>query len=183
MQTAASDPLSSHKFPSSNLKVLLVQPPVQDFYDTDVRLQPIGLAYLKAAVKQHLPDVDIRIKDYHSGCGRKTVPIPKELRYLSEYYSVADKSPFSTFHQYYHFGKSFDQIESEIAELAPDIVGISSLFTPYFREALEVARRVKNRTRAIVVMGGSHASAVPESLLASIRSRKTSRSTTCQCRI
>jgi len=81
MQTAASDPLSSHKFPSSNLKVLLVQPPVQDFYDTDVRLQPIGLAYLKAAVKHHLPDVDIRIKDYHSDCGRKTVPIPKELRY------------------------------------------------------------------------------------------------------
>ena len=126
-QRAESDPLSREKFPSSNLKVLLVQPPVQDFYDTDVRLQPIGLAYLKAAVKQHLPDVDIRIKDYHSDCGRKTVPIPKELRYLSEYYSVADKSPFSTFHQYYHFGKSFDQIESEIAELAPDIVGISSL--------------------------------------------------------
>src|SRR5882724_5332653 len=167
MQTAARDPLSSHKFPSSNLKVLLVQPPVQDFYDTDVRLQPIGLAYLKAAVKQHLPDVDIRMKDYHSDCGRKTVPIPKELRYLSEYYSVADKSPFSTFHQYYHFGKSFDQIESEIAELAPDIVGISCLFTPYYREALEVAARVKKRANAIVVMGGSHASAVPESLLAS----------------
>ena len=29
------------------MKVLLVQPPVQDFCDTDVRLQPIGLAYPK----------------------------------------------------------------------------------------------------------------------------------------
>jgi radical SAM superfamily enzyme YgiQ (UPF0313 family) len=149
------------------LKVVLIQPPVQDFYDTDVRLQPIGLAYLKAAVRKHLPHVEITIKDYHAGCGRRTVAIPRELRYLAEYYSVADKSPFSTFHQYFHFGKSFEAIESEVAEIAPDIVGISSLFTPYFREALEVARRVKNRTRAIVVMGGSHASAVPESLLAS----------------
>jgi radical SAM superfamily enzyme YgiQ (UPF0313 family) len=149
------------------MKVLLIQPPVEDFYDTDVRLQPIGLAYLKAAVKKYHPDVEIIIKDYHGGCGRKTVPIPKELRYLSDYYSVADKSPFSTFHQFYHFGKSFDEIENEVAELKPDVVGISSLFTPYFREALEVAARVKKRTNAIVVLGGSHASAAPKSLLQS----------------
>jgi len=149
------------------MKVLLVQPPVRDFYDTDVRLQPIGLAYLKAAVRKHLPGIDIHIKDYHGACGRRTVAIPKELRHLSDYYAVDDGSPFSTFHRFYHFGKSFDDIENEIAALAPDVVGISSLFTPYFREALEVAARVKKRTRAIVVMGGSHASAAPESLLAS----------------
>ncbi len=149
------------------MKVLLIQPPVRDFYDTDVRLQPIGLAYLKAAAAKHLPDIEVIIKDYHGGCGRKTVAIPKELRYLSEYYAVADKSPFSTFHQYYHFGKSFDEIETEVAALKPDVVGISSLFTPYFREALEVAARVKKQTGALVVMGGSHASAAPESLLSS----------------
>jgi radical SAM superfamily enzyme YgiQ (UPF0313 family) len=149
------------------MKILLIQPPVQDFYDTDIRLQPIGLCYLKAAVNKHLPDVAVIVKDYHGGCGRKTVAIPTELKYLRDYYPVADQSPFSTFHQFYHFGKSFDEIEAEIAELKPDVVGISSLFTPYFREALEVAARVKKRTDAIVVMGGSHASAVPESLLAS----------------
>ena len=149
------------------MKVLLVQPPVQDFYDTDVRLQPIGLCYLSASVKKHLPDVEVMVRDYHGGAGRRTVAIPKELRYLTEYYSVDDKSPFSTFHRFYHFGKSFDAIENEIAELKPDVVGISSLFTPYFREVLEIAARVKKRLEAIVVVGGSHASAVPESLLAS----------------
>jgi radical SAM superfamily enzyme YgiQ (UPF0313 family) len=149
------------------MKVLLIQPPVQDFYDTDVRLQPIGLCYLKAAVKKHLPDVDVIIKDYHGGCGRRTVTVPRELRYLTEYYPVADKSPFSTFHQYYHFGKPFDEIEAEIAEFRPDVVGISSLFTPYYREVLEVAARVKKRLNVPVVVGGSHASAAPESLLAS----------------
>ena len=127
------------------MRVLLIQPPVQDFYDTDVRLQPIGLAYIKAAVRKHLPEIEVIVKDYHGGHGRRTVPIPQELRYLTEYYPVADKSPFSTFHQYYHFGKPFDAIETEIAELKPDVVGISSLFTPYFREALEVAKRVKTR--------------------------------------
>ena len=29
--------------------------------------------------------------------------------------------------------------------MRPDIVGISSLFTPYYREALEIAARVKKR--------------------------------------
>jgi radical SAM superfamily enzyme YgiQ (UPF0313 family) len=122
---------------------------------------------MKAAVGKHLPGLEVIVKDYHGGAGRKTVAIPKELRYLSAYYGVADKSPFSTFHRYYHFGKSFETIEEEIALLKPDVVGISSLFTAYFREALEVAARVKKRSHAIVVMGGSHASAVPESLLAS----------------
>jgi radical SAM superfamily enzyme YgiQ (UPF0313 family) len=149
------------------MKVLLIQPPLRDYYDTDVRLQPIGLAYLKAAVSKQLPEIQVIIKDYHCGWGRKTVALPKELRYLSDYYAVQDKSPFSTFHQYYHFGKSFDEIEVEIAVLSPDVVGISSLFTPYYREAFEVAVRVKKRLGAIVVMGGSHASAVPQSLLAS----------------
>ncbi|HWP56679.1 MAG TPA: radical SAM protein [Candidatus Acidoferrales bacterium] len=149
------------------MKIALVQPPVQDFYDTDVRLQPIGLCYLKAAVKKYLPETDVVIKDYHGGFGRKTVPIPEPLRYLTEYYAAADKSPFSTFHQYYHFGQSFDVIEAELAQMKPDLVGISSLFTPYYREALAVAARAKRRLRIPVVMGGAHASAAPASLLCS----------------
>jgi radical SAM superfamily enzyme YgiQ (UPF0313 family) len=149
------------------MKLLLIQPPVQDFYDTDVRLQPIGLAYLKSAVNKHLPEVDVIIKDYHAGWGRRTVAVPKELVYLKDYYSIADKSPFSTFDGYYHFGKSFEAIEQEIAPLKPDLVGISSLFTPYYREVLEIAARVKKHLRMPVVVGGSHASAVPESMLAS----------------
>src|SRR5918992_799168 len=107
------------------MKLLLIQPPVQDFYDTDVRLQPIGLAYLKAAVNKYLSGVEVIIKDYHAGWGRRTVAVPKELVYLKDYYSIADKSPFSTFDRYYHFGRSFDAIEREILELKPDVVGIS----------------------------------------------------------
>lgn len=149
------------------MKVVLVQPPVEDFYDTDVRLQPIGLGYMKAAVKKWLPDVDVVVRDYHAGCGRRTVAIPRALAYLKEYYPAADRSPFSTFHRYYHFGASFDDIEADLAALKPDAVAISSLFTPYYREALEVARRAKRRLGIPVVVGGSHASAAPESLLES----------------
>lgn len=149
------------------MKIALIQPPVQDFYDTDVRLQPIGLCYLKAAVKKHLPEVEVILRDYHGGFGRQTVPLPNALAYLRDYYPLADQSPFSSFHQYYHFGRSFSAIEADLAALKPDVVGISSLFTSYYQEALEVVLRVKTRLGVPVVMGGSHASAAPESLLSS----------------
>ena len=49
------------------MKLVLIQPPIQDFYDTDIRLQPIGLAYLKAAVRKSLLDVNVVIRDFHHG--------------------------------------------------------------------------------------------------------------------
>jgi len=147
------------------VKLVLIQPPVEDFYDTDVRLQPIGLAYLAGAVRDHLPEVEIEILDFHHGWGRRSLRLPKELSYLREYYPHHDESPFSTFHQYYRFGASDADIARVLQEKDPDVVGISSLFTPYYREALAVARIAKEHTRARVVMGGSHVSADPHSIL------------------
>lgn len=147
------------------MKILLIQPPIQDFYETQLRLQPIGLAYLKASLKKYHPEVEVIIRDYHTGYGRQTLRWPKELEYLHEYYPMADRSPFSTFCNYYHFGASFNLIADDIARIQPDLVGISCLFTPYFREALEVSKRVKSFRNIPVLMGGSHVSAVPESVL------------------
>ena len=147
------------------MKLLLIQPPIQDFYETDIRLQPIGLCYLKSAVQKYLPQVEVLIRDYHGGYPRRSIPLPAPLRYLQEYYPVQDKSPFSTFYQYYHFGQNFDAIEAEIIALKPDAVGISALFTPYYREALEIAQRIKKRVQIPIIMGGSHVSAVPQSIL------------------
>ena len=149
------------------MKLLLIQPPVQDFYDTDVRLQPIGLCYLKAAIKRHLPNVEVVIKDYHAGHGRRTVTIPKELRYLSEYYPVADKSPFSTFHRYYHFGKPLDKSDRDSGNEARRrryLVTVHALLSRSARSRRIVLKRHLNIP---VVMGGSHASALPDSLISS----------------
>jgi len=148
------------------MKVLLLQPPVEDFYNTDIRLQPIGLAYLKAAARKYVPAVRITIKDYHHGCGRRTIPLPRELAYLKDYYSKDDKSPFSTFHHYYHFGADFDVIAEEIAKEKPDLVGIASLFAPYHREVLRCAEAIKKRFPVPILLGGSQVSTMPEALLA-----------------
>ena len=148
------------------MKVVLLQPPVQDFYDTEVRLQPLGLCALKAAVQLHLPGVEVRVRDYRQGWGRRTVKLPAELADLRAYYPVPDRSPFSTFHNYYHFGAGFEALAEEVAREQPDLVGISSLFSAYHQEVLRCTEAIKARIDVPVVVGGAHASAAPETLLA-----------------
>jgi radical SAM superfamily enzyme YgiQ (UPF0313 family) len=147
------------------MKVLLIQPPIEDLYDTDIRLQPLGLCMLKAAAKKYLPHLQITVRDYHQGYGRKTISLPSELSYVREYFRYPDASPFSTFFHYYHFGASFEDIAKDVADEKPDLVGISSLFSPYHREALGCAREIGNRLDVPILMGGSHVSAAPLSAL------------------
>lgn len=144
------------------MKILLIQPPVRDFYDTAVRLQPLGLACLKACLEKH----EVIIRDYHAGYGRFTVPLPAELAYLRPFYGTHDRSPFSTFGQYCHFGADFDDIARDIAAIDPDFAGVAALCSPYFREAIAVARIVKQAAGCPVVVGGGHAAACPEMVLA-----------------
>jgi len=147
------------------VKLVLVQPPIQDFYQTSIRLQPIGLAYLKGAVQKFLPEVKVKIFDFHHGFGRKTIALPKELSYLKDFYPCPDTSPFCTFYHYYHFGADFIQAAQIVAGEKPDLVGISILFSPYFREALRLAQEIKKRIPVPVIAGGSHVSAEPYSIL------------------
>lgn len=147
------------------MKILLIQPPIQDFYDTGIRLQPLGLCMLKAVAKKFLPHIQVSVKDYHQGHGRKTIPLPGELSYLRKYFRYPDTSPFSTFFHYYHFGAPFEEIGKAVAHEKPDLVGISSLFSPYHREALACARAIRKRVNVPILMGGSHVSAAPLSVL------------------
>ena len=148
-------------------KLLLFQPPVEDFYDTDIRLQPVGLCYLKAAVRRFCPDFEVVVRDFHTGSGRRTLPYPKELSYLKEYYLLQDRSPFSMFHQYFRFGADPVAVAAAVAREQPDMVGISSLFSPYYREVLSCAAAIRKLLPVLIVVGGSHVSCAPETILAS----------------
>jgi radical SAM superfamily enzyme YgiQ (UPF0313 family) len=148
------------------MKILLLQPPIQDFYDTDIRLQPLGLCMLKAMVRERLPEIEVVVRDYHQGYGRKDIPLPPDLSYLKEFYSHPDNSPFSMFHKYVHFGASFVRIAEEVQRENPDLIGISSLFSPYHREAAACAREIRKRLGSPIIMGGPHVSAMPLAVLA-----------------
>jgi anaerobic magnesium-protoporphyrin IX monomethyl ester cyclase len=147
------------------MKVLLIQPPIRDFYQTSIRTQPLGLAYLAASLKSYGYEVEILDCQIEK---KKSIPIPSELSYLRDFYPFNDRSPFKLYTGYYHFGMGWDEIKETIKESKADVFGISSSFTPYHGEALEIARIIKDwDRRKIVVMGGAHVSCDPENVLKS----------------
>jgi radical SAM superfamily enzyme YgiQ (UPF0313 family) len=147
------------------MKILLIQPPVRDFYQTSIRTQPIGLAYLAASLKPHGHEVEIL--DCQTG-RKRSIPVPPELSYLRSFYPFDDRSPFKLYTGFYHFGMDWGEIRRRIEDSKADAYGISCSFTPYYGEALTIARMIKEGDRSrIVVMGGAHVSCDPQSILRS----------------
>ena len=62
------------------------------------------------------------------------------------------------------FGASWEEIESYVESQAPDLVGISCQFTTQYETTMQVAEIVKKVDPGIItVVGGPHASVMPES--------------------
>jgi len=60
----------------------------------------------------------------------------------------------------------WDEIKQRIETSKAEVFGISSSFTPYHQEALEISKMVKQGdSRRVVVMGGAHVSCDPEGVL------------------
>jgi hypothetical protein len=121
------------------MKVLLIQPPIRDFYRTLIRTQPIGLTYLATSLRERGHEVEILDGQIEK---RRSLPIPSELSYLKEFYPSYDRSPFKLYSGYYHFGMGWNDIRRRIEESEPMCLGFF-LFTPYHPEALEIARIIK----------------------------------------
>ncbi|MCE5334196.1 MAG: B12-binding domain-containing radical SAM protein [Desulfobacteraceae bacterium] len=135
--------------------VLLIQPPIRDFYLTAKRTIPYGLACIASCLRKE--GFSVEILDALATGKSKKIPIPEEMSFLDELYRGPDISPFSLFHDYRHYGRDFEWLGREARNSGARIVGISSLFTAYSGEALKTAEAVKRwHPGAIVVLGGHH---------------------------
>jgi len=144
--------------------ILLIQPPIRDFYLTSKRTVPYGLACIAAALIQSGYSVDIC--DALATRKSRVIARPKEFAYLDEFYGKPDISPFGLFHKFKHFGYSFEHIGKTAESSGAFLVGISALFTPYINESLKTAEAVKRfHPDCKIVLGGHHATVLPESVL------------------
>jgi radical SAM superfamily enzyme YgiQ (UPF0313 family) len=144
------------------VKVLLVQPPIEDFYNTGIRTYPLPLLYLATKVRDIC---DVSIIDFKTKRKPKILP-ENPFPELKAYYRADVYTPLSLFTRYYRFGDSADAIKQTIRDIEPDVVAISALFTAYYAEALEIARVVKEVNDSIItVMGGTHPTVFPEHAL------------------
>ena len=144
--------------------ILLIQPPVRDFYLTAKRTIPYGLACIAAGLLHKGFSVDIL--DGLATAKSRAIELPQEMDYLREYYGRPDQTPFGLFHHYRHFGYSFEHIGRAAKRSGAFLVGISALFTPYIDEALKTAETVKNNhPQCKIVIGGHHPTLLPDSVL------------------
>ena len=144
--------------------ILLVQPPIRDFYLTAKRTLPYGLACIAAGLEKAGFSVDIL--DALATSRSRDIAWPENMNYLREFYGRDDRSPFALFHRYRHYGYSFEHLARKAAQSGAFLVGISSLFTTYSGEALETAQWIKAALPSCVIaMGGHHPTELPESVM------------------
>jgi len=146
--------------------VLLIQPPIRDFYLTAKRTIPYGLASMAAVLEEN--GFRVEILDALSSSRSKILHWPPEMETLRPYYGRPDVSPFALFHSYRHYGYSLEEIGRRAHRSGAGVVGISSLFSAYAAEALAVAEKVRStHPAACIVLGGHHPTAMPEAVMAS----------------
>lgn len=145
------------------MRVLLINPPIEDFFFTPARSYPLGLLYLAANLNE--PTFKVKVLNSLETDKKTTIEIPSEFAYLKRYYHH-NKSPFKLFSHYCHFGLSYPEIAAEIKLFQPDLIGISANFSCYFdcvSQVAQLAKQVDKRIR--VVVGGRVATAMPQRVL------------------
>jgi len=150
--------------PFNPSKVILVQPPIEDFYLTKKRTIPYGLASIAASIQD--AGFSVKILDALATNKSKTIPYPEEFSHLKKFYGQKDITLFSLFNEFKHFGYSYEYIATQIRERKPFLVGISSLFTAYCNEAVKTARIIKKfYPDCKIVLGGHHPTQFHEKVL------------------
>jgi anaerobic magnesium-protoporphyrin IX monomethyl ester cyclase len=144
--------------------ILLVQPPIRDYYLTAKRTVPYGLASIAAACRGR--GYRVRVLDALATGKSRPAALPPELAYLAEIYAPDDVSPFALFQRFRHFGYAVATIAERARQSGAAIIGISSLFSAYEDMALACAEAIKRCCpEACIVLGGHHPTAFPERML------------------
>ncbi len=94
--------------------ILLIQPPIRDFYLTRKRTIPYGLTSIAAALIDK--GFSVILFDGLATSRSRPLPLPAEMHYLKPFYAREDISPVGLFHRYKHFGYSFEYLGKIVRE-------------------------------------------------------------------
>ncbi len=145
------------------MKITLINPPIEDFYITSVRRQPLGLLYLASTLKSKGHEVELI--NCHTPKKHK-IEQPKEFLYLNDFKKISDKLYRFPFGEYQRFGMSKEAVCERIKKLKTDLVLVSSLFTTYYEEVEEIIEMIKEFHKdTIVAAGGYHPSLFAEKFI------------------
>jgi radical SAM superfamily enzyme YgiQ (UPF0313 family) len=139
-------------------KVLLIQPPLEDFYTTPIRLYPLGLTYVASLFER--AGLTTAILDCLVPLKKRQLAVPDCFGYLRSY---LNDNPY-LYKGYYRFGRTDNAIFCEIDRFSPDLIGISSQFTAYFETVALLVSQITERYATPVFLGGNHATVFAEQI-------------------
>ena len=82
--------------------ILLIQPPIQDYYLTKKRTIPYGLMSIAACLEEK--GFTVELLDALATAKSRIINTPSEMAYLESFYGQEDRSLFSLLHHYRHYG-------------------------------------------------------------------------------
>ena len=133
--------------------ILLISPPIFDYYFTKSRMEPLGLMYIKTYLENNFSNISIEIYDTIENRKIKKQKRPEIFEYLDQFYQK-DLMPFSLFSNYKRLGKSFLAILKKISSEKYDLIGISSMFSAYYDDVENLVKKIKSQTQTPIVLGG-----------------------------
>src|SRR5438552_9978623 len=143
------------------MRVLLLKPPMRSCMIEIGRHMPIGLLYLASMLRDAGHTVEVfdslaHIEDNH------VVP-PSELTQVDR----VKIAGHPRWRHLIHWGADWNRVRSAIEDFAPDVVGVSCMFTPHYEPAYEAARLVKSLAPHVpVLLGGQHPTGAAQHALA-----------------
>lgn len=146
-----------------SMKITLINPPIEDFYITSVRRQPLGLLYIASVLVAN--GLDVELINCHTPKKHK-LQIPDKFFYLQKF--IGHKNPLYKFPfgLYQRFGMSTEAVREKIKKSKGEIFLISSLFSTYHEEVEDIISMVKKcHPGKIVVAGGYHPSLFPNKFI------------------
>src|ERR1043166_8733011 len=142
------------------MKVFLIKPPIRGFLLEIGRHYPIGLAYLAGSLRA--AGHEVSVFDALAQTDENYLVPPAE-------YSPRDRLKITRhprWSQLLHWGARRETIARVIREAAPDVIGVSCMFSPFYETAYEVARLGREIWRdALILMGGQHPTVAAEKTL------------------
>ncbi len=135
-------------------RAMLLQPPLEDFYTTPVRLYPLGLLYVAKVLEIY--GFEVAVFDCLTPLKKKKIALPEKWAYLKPYLD----NPYF-FKNYYRFGLEKEKIIEAIKKFSPDLIGLSCSFAAYYRCVEELAEVIKKNFSCVLIVGGNQASCFP----------------------
>ncbi len=147
-------------------RVLLVNPWIYDFAAYDLWLQPLGLLYIAAVLRDagyQVQYLDCLDRHHPALLARLGGAAPKSTPYGTGkfYKTILDKPPLlrDVPRRYGRYGLPLDIFDDDLARLErPDVVLVTSGMTYWYPGPFEAIRRIKSRFPGVpVILGGIYA--------------------------